>query len=144
MNGPDRVVAHAREMIGVKWRHQGRKPWAVDCLGLVELSLAAAGWVASAEMPKGYGREPWDDRLRRGLHAHFNDPISGDWSPADVPLFRWGNGEPTHVGIIATHPHGGTSIIHASTRRGVVETRLTGRLLDCVIEVYRPEWVSHG
>ena len=44
MNGPELVVAHARSMIGVPWRHQGRKPWAVDCLGLVELSLLHARW----------------------------------------------------------------------------------------------------
>ena len=134
------VVTHARGMIGVPHRHQGRKPWAVDCIGLVEVSLRATGWTPAAEMPASYGREPWDDRLRKGLQAHFGDPITSEWRPGDVPLFRWGKGEPTHVGIIANHPHGGVSIIHASTRRGVIETLLAGRLLDCVIEVYRPEW----
>lgn len=140
MTGPDRVVAHARAMVGVPWRHQGCKPWAVDCIGLVKVVMVAAGWRRPIELPRGYGREPWDNRLRMGLHAHFDSPVSGEWAPGDIPLFRWGKGEPTHVGIIANHPHGGTSIIHASNRRGVVETRLAGRLLGCVIEIYRPEW----
>lgn len=142
MNGPDRVVAHARSMIGVPWRHQGRKPWAVDCAGLVVLSLAAAGWPNAITAPARYGREPWDDMLRRTLVEHFGEPISGDWMPGDVALFRWGKGEPSHVGIIAEHPHGGMSIIHASNLRNVVETALSGRMLECVEEVYRPRWAD--
>lgn len=140
MAGPERVVAHARSMIGVPWRHQGRKPWAVDCIGLVGLSLVAAGWPRPIDWPKDYGRDPWDDRLRRGLRMYFGDPVSGEWQAGDVPLFRWGKGEPSHVGILADHPHGGLSIIHASNLRNVVETALAGRLLSCVEEVYRPEW----
>lgn len=140
MRGPERVVAHARSMVGVPWRHQGRKPWAVDCIGLVYVSLTAAGWPRAVDLPRGYGREPWDDQLRKGLRQHFGGPISGDWMPGDIALFRWGKGEPSHVGIIADHPHGGLSIIHASNLRNVVETALSGRLLSCVEEVYRPEW----
>lgn len=140
MTGPQQVVAAARGMIGVRWRHQGRKPWAVDCIGLVELCLRGAGWVPIAEMPAHYGTEPWDDRLRNGLQAHFGAPVSDGWRIGDIPLFRWGKGEPSHVGILADHPHGGLSLIHASNRRGVVEIQLSGKLLDCVIEVYRPEW----
>ena len=142
MNGPERVVSQARAMIGVPWRHQGRKPWAVDCIGLVGVSLVAAGWPGAVDWPKGYGREPWDDMLRRGLRERFGNPVSDAWRPGDVPLFRWGKADPSHVGVLADHPHGGISIIHASNRRGVVETLLSGRLLGCVIEVYRPEWGS--
>lgn len=140
MSGPELVVAHARSMVGVPWRHQGRKPWAVDCIGLVYVSLTAAGWPHAVDLPRGYGREPWDDQLRKGLRQHFGEPVSGDWMPGDIALFRWGKGEPSHVGIIADHPHGGLSIIHASNLRNVVETSLSGRLLSCVEEVYRPKW----
>lgn len=134
------AVSHARSMIGTRWRHRGRKPWAVDCIGLVELSLRAGGWVPRAEMPLHYGREPWDDRLRRGLQALFGDPINDQWRAGDVPLIRWGAGEPTHIGVLADYRYGGISIIHASTLQGVIETNLSGRLREGVIAVYRPEW----
>lgn len=101
--------------------------------------MVAAGWPHPIDWPKGYGREPWDDMLRRGLRERFGDSVEG-MRAGDVPLFRWGKGEPSHVGILADHPHGGISIIHSSNRRGVVETALVGRLHSCVIEVYRPRW----
>ncbi len=130
------IVAHARSMIGTRWRHRGRKPWAVDCIGLVELSLRAAGWAPRVDVPRYYGREPWDDRLRRELRAHFGLPVA-DWCAGDIPLIRWRLGEPSHVGVLADHPYGGLSIIHASNVDGVVETSLRGRIADCVLEVYR-------
>lgn len=144
MTGPDRVVAEARKMLGVKWRHQGRKPWAVDCAGLVVLSFAAAGWAGAEASPARYGRDPWDDMLRKTLVGHFGSalPPGQPWQQGDVPLFRWGKGEPSHVGIIADHPRGGLSIIHASNLRNVVETALTGRMLASVEEVYRPRWAE--
>lgn len=140
MSGPERVVAHARKMLGVQWRHQGRKDWAVDCLGLAILSLRAAGWQNAVDVPARYGREPWDDRLRRGMRDHLGAPVSEPWRPGDIVLIRWSKGEPSHVGILADYVHGGLSIIHASTRQGVVETALSGRIKDGVIDVYRPEW----
>lgn len=91
-------------------------------------------------MPLHYGRDPWDDRLRKGLRAHFGEPVGGEWRPGDIPLFRWRQGEPSHVGILADYLYGGLSIIHASNLHGVVESNFSGRLRDCVIEVYRPEW----
>jgi hypothetical protein len=112
----------------------------VDCIGLVELSLYASGWPQKANVPARYGREPWDDRLRRGLQEHFGDPITGEWGPGDVPLIRWTKGEPTHVGLMADYVWGGLSIIHADNLRGVIETRLAEYVLSCVIEVYRPRW----
>ncbi|BDU17517.1 C40 family peptidase [Lysobacter auxotrophicus] len=140
MSGAALAIAHARSMIGVPWRHQGRKPWAVDCLGLVILSLRAGGWSRTVDAPARYGREPWDDRLRRGLRVHFGEPVTGTCEPCDVALARWGAGEPTHVGLLADYVHGGLSIIHASTRQGVIETALAGRIRDAVIEAYRPNW----
>lgn len=134
------VVAHARAMLGVSWRHQGRKAWAVDCIGLVVLALRGAGWTHAIDVPARYGREPWDDRLRRGLREHLGSPVPEPWLPGDVALIGWGSGEPSHVGVLAEHVHGGLSIIHASTRQGVIETALCGRIRDGVIEVYRPKW----
>jgi len=140
MKGPQRVVEEARKLVGVKWRHQGRKPWAVDCAGLVVLSFAAAGWPDASAAPARYGREPWDDMLRKTLVGYFGAPTPGPLQQGDVPLYRWGKLEPSHVGIIANHPNGGLSLIHSSNLCGVVEVGLYGEFEDCIIEVYRPNW----
>ena len=134
---PEVAIKHARSMRGVRWRHLGRKPWAVDCAGLVILSLEAAG--VPSESPSGYGREPWDDQLRATLRHNCGAPVD-DWRPGDIALIRWQMGEPSHVGLLADYVWGGLSIIHASNRPGVVEVQLIGRLRECVIEVYRPAW----
>ena len=133
----EKAIAHARSMLGVKWRHLGRKPWAVDCAGLVILSLEAAG--VPSETPGGYGREPWDDQLRATLRHNCGAPVD-DWRPGDITLIRWQLGEPSHVGLLADYVWGGLSIVHASTRHGVIETALSGDIRDRVIEVYRPRY----
>lgn len=127
-------IAAARALHGAAWRHRGRKPWAVDCIGLLTLAGAAAGIEIRA--PKRYGREPWDDQLRRGLVEHFGAPVA-DRQPGDVALIRWGKGDPSHVGILADD-RDGLSIIHAHNLHGVVEHALSGPIIDCIVEVYRP------
>lgn len=134
----DRVVAHARSMLGVRWRHMGRKPWAVDCAGLVLLSLRAAGW-PKTDSPASYGREPWEDSLRKTLSENLGQPVD-DMRPGDIVLIRWGKHDPSHVGVIGDYTFGGLSIIHADNVHGVIETALTGQIKDSVIETYRPDW----
>ncbi len=134
---PDVAIEHARSMLGVRWRHLGRKPWAVDCAGLVILSLEKAG--LSIDAPTGYGREPWDDQLRKTLQRNCGDPVA-KWKPGDIALIRWQMSEPSHVGLLAPYVWGGLSIVHASTRHGVIETALSGDIRDRVIEVYRPRY----
>lgn len=131
-------IAFARSMVGTRWRHLGRKPWAVDCVGLVVLSLQSSGWPEIKDR-SDYGREPWDDMLRKTLQAEFGSPAA-DRQPGDIALIRWGRNEPSHVGILAGHPFGGLSIIHAHNIHGVIETALSGEVEESVIEVYRPDW----
>ena len=134
----DATVEAARKMIGTRWRHQGRKPWAVDCVGLLVLSMESAGW-PKFDAYNGYGRDPWDDRLRKTLQANFGNPVA-DMQPGDVGLVRWGRAEPSHVGIIADYVWGGHSIIHAHNLHGVVETSLSGEIADSIVDIYRPDW----
>ena len=131
-------IAGARKLKGTRWRHRGRKPWAVDCVGLIVLAARDAGFNLDDE-PQ-YGREPWEDQLRKGLRARFGDPVAEPWQPGDITLIRWQRGEPSHVAIIGNHPDGGLTIIHAHNLHGVVECSLAGYYRDCVIEVYRPTW----
>jgi len=131
-------VAGARALKGARWRHRGRKPWAVDCVGLVV--LAARNKNLQVLDAKGYGREPWEDRLRRELRERMGDPVPEPWEPGDIALIRWkGVGQPSHVAVIGDRP-GGLTLIHAHNLHGVVECSMAGVYRDIVIEVYRPRW----
>lgn len=136
--GAAEFVECARRLKGTRWRHRGRKPWALDCVGLVVVAARQSGLELQDEPL--YGREPWDDQLRSGLRSRWGDPVS-PWQPGDVALIRWEQGEPSHVAIIGDRPDGGLTLIHADNLKGVVECSLSGRFLKCVIEAYRP-WVS--
>lgn len=130
-------VAHARSLLGARWRHRGRKPWALDCVGLLVLSAHAAGWPLIDE--RYYGREPWDSRLQSQLMEQFGDvvPAVEDWRPGDVALIRWRKGEPTHVAIIGDYIHGGLSLIHCQNIGGCVEHAFDEYFFSCIVEVYR-------
>lgn len=133
--GAERFIAHARSMLGTRWRHRGRKPWGVDCIGLIVLASCAAG--LDVEDPHRYGNEPWDDRLRKWMVTHFGAPVIGARA-GDVAVIRWHWEEPCHAGIVADHPAGGLSLIHAHSLHGVIEQALSGPVLQRVVEYYRP------
>lgn len=129
-------VAHARSFIGqARWRHIGRKPWALDCVGLLVLSGHAAG--LKDQDIRGYGREPWDDLIRKTLRGRFGDPFH---EPAlgDIAVVRWVPGDPTHLAIVGDHHDGGFSLIHMDHFKGCIEHALSGPYLDCIVEYYRP------
>lgn len=135
-------VTAARSLKGARWRHRGRKPWAVDCVGLVVVSAALAKLRVDDESAL-YGREPWEDQLREGMRARFGQPVE-DWQAGDIALIRWRHGEPSHVGILGDNPAGGLTLIHAHNLHGVVECSLSGPYLKCIVEVYRPDWSRNG
>lgn len=137
----DEFIEAARSLKGARWRHRGRKPWAVDCLGLLELSGKKAATADDGRWttPNVYGREPWDDQLRAGLRQRFGDPLPPAQARAgDIALIRWRKEEPSHVAIVADHPDGGLSMIHAHNIAGVTEHRIAHPFDQNVIEVYRP------
>lgn len=128
-------IDFGRSLVGARWRHRGRKASAVDCIGLVTLSMEAAGM--KIDGPRRYGREPWDGQLQRGLERHFGKPVSQP-RPGDIALIRWGREEPSHLAIIGDHPNGGLSLIHAHSLHGVIEQSIAGRVGECVVAYYRP------
>lgn len=90
---------------------------------------------------RGYGREPWDDQLRRGCRERFDGPFPIDEArPGDIAIFRWAQGEPSHIGILGNHPDGGLSLIHSHIVNGVVECSLSGRYASCLVEIFRPRF----
>ena len=130
-------IAAARKLKGARWRHRGRKEWAVDCIGLVVMAAREAGIPTADETY--YGREPWDDRLRKGCQRRWGEALAPALARAgDVALIRWKAGDPSHVAIIGDHPDGGLTLIHAHNLHGVVEQSLAEAIAGCVVEVYRP------
>ena len=137
------MIAHARTFLGTRWRHRGRNRKGLDCVGLLILSVNAAGLgVADADH---YGRDPWEDRLREELRQRFGAPIwvrgedsDVDWEPGDVAVITWNAKDPSHVGLIGDHLFGGLSLIHCENINGCVEHSLSGHFTDIVMEVYRP------
>jgi cell wall-associated NlpC family hydrolase len=135
--GAAEFVDAARKLKGARWRHRGRKPWAVDCIGLLVVAGARSG--ALVEDERGYGREPWEDRIRSGARRRWGEPLApAEARAGDIAIIRWRRAEPSHLGIVADHPDGGLSLIHAHLLHGVIEQRLDERMLACIVEVYRP------
>ena len=123
------VLAEARAMVGVPWRHMGRSAAGVDCIGLVLLAASRAG-VALPE-PAPYAREPQDHALRAALGEHLEWVPLDQVQDGDVVLFSMGI-YAGHVGIAGLHPiYGVPSVIHAHLPR------------RCVIEEPREAFARH-
>jgi cell wall-associated NlpC family hydrolase len=124
---------HAREWLGVPWRHLGRTRAGIDCIGLVLASCAAAG--VTIPDPAPYAREPQGALLAREVMAHADRaPIE----PGAVLLFRMGVFA-GHVGIASMHPeYGVPAVIHAyAPHRVVVEQRMDEALRAAFVGAYR-------
>lgn len=136
-------VQAAQSLKGLPWRHRGRNSHGVDCIGLIELAgMRSSAWGALlTKEERRYGREPWDDQLRKWCRARWGEPRTVDQAAAgDIALVCWGPNEPRHMGVIGAHPDGGLTLIHAHNLLGVVEQGLTGHVRASVGEVYRPTW----
>lgn len=130
-------VEAARSLIGARWRHRSRKPWAVDCVGLLVLAGEKVGLDVKA--PKVYGREPWEQMLQAGLRENFGDPLPAkEARPGDVACIRWRKGEPSHIALVGDHPEGWLTLIHAHNLHGVCEHSLAPPFDKVIVEVYRP------
>lgn len=130
------AIEKARSLKGAKWRHLGRKPWAIDCIGIIVLSLEAGGIIMNDRT--NYGREPWNDGLENDLEAHFGKPFPvSEREAGDIVLMQeYAKKAPSHVGIITDTD----SIIHSYSETGVVEHGVDDTWLSRMVCVYRPDW----
>lgn len=129
-------ISAARSLNGAQWRHLGRTDTHVDCIGLLALSFKKAGIPFDDE--RLYSREPFGGFLRAGAVKRWGDPVPKSSAKAgDIVLLRWGKQDPSHTGILADHPDGGLSIIHANQLHGVVEQRWTGMAYAATTDVFR-------
>jgi cell wall-associated NlpC family hydrolase len=131
------VIAAARSFIGAPFRHRGRLPTGMDCLGLVVLSMRAVG--VEMHDRRAYGRDPVADGIAIAARAHFGDPIPLDTlTPGDLVLMRW-HKRPNHVAIVTDYPLGGLALIHSLLEAGhVVEHRLSDPWPRRIYEGFRP------
>lgn len=131
-------IAEARTFVGVRWQHRGRSKFRVDCIGLVVLSLRAAG--LEMRDRRDYGREPWNDGLQREMAEHFGDPVT-EMRPGDIVTMRGiGQPEPGHVGVIAEHG-GRLTLIHsynADSNSQVIEHGIDDAWRQRIVQIYRP------
>lgn len=132
-------IAEARSYVSpsVRFRHQGRSRRGVDCAGLLLVSMAAIG--RPIQDLASYGREPLNGGLRTMLVANLGEPVpKTSMRVGDVVMMRF-LGAPTHVGLIANHPHGGLSLIHSFAQvKKVVEHGIDAEWMDHIVEVWRP------
>lgn len=80
------IVDEARKYLDVKFRHQGRNPRGVDCVGLVMLVAESFGY--QCPMVSNYRREPRHEEFI-GLFRHYmiEKPVK-DRTKGDVILCR--------------------------------------------------------
>jgi cell wall-associated NlpC family hydrolase len=129
-------IARCRELLGVRFRHQGRTERGLDCAGLPALAFARIGR-AIADLP-AYGRDPFRDGLQQAIEANLGAPVDDEPRPGDVLLIHWGDGPPRHIAVCVDHPHG-LGIIHTcSSFRRVIEHALDATWRSRICGVYRP------
>lgn len=135
------LVLAARRYYGVRFRHRGRRPDKLDCVGLVLVAYRDCG----VELQDFclYGREPDITRWRAAMESNLGAPVAaGPLRTGDV--LRMGDvvamrtlRHPHHLAIVGDHPEG-LSLIHASGEHGfVTEHLLDPSYLRRISHVYR-------
>lgn len=118
----------ARQYLGVKFHHQGRQPWALDCAGLVVLSAGDTG--RDVKDLKGYSRIPDGVTLQAIMNSQLKRVIR-DPKPNDILLMRFKK-NPQHIAIATDN-----GIIHSYESVGcVVEHGLDDRWRKRILAVY--------
>lgn len=123
---PEVLIAAARELVIAKvpYRHQGRTPLGLDCIGLVILICERLGLIPEEFERNNYGRLPQGELLEKAQKhcAPLPSPV-----PGALILIRWpGDRAPAHAALCT-----GDNLIHSYARLGHV-----------VEHGYRGHWVK--
>jgi len=127
-------LAAARGYLGVPWVHQGRTERGMDCVGLIVLSMRAAG--LDPPMTADYGRMQ-DYRQARRYLEEFCDRV-GSPEIGDIVLFK--TTQTLHMAIVSEVEDGRPArVIQAlGPKSKVVDTGLQFPPLM----LWRPKWPS--
>lgn len=149
---PEAVVAEARTWLGTPFRHQGRlKHVAVDCIGLVIEVARTCGHFEACGLPPGfdirdYAAVPGTFRMMERFTDYCLAIPLAQAEPGHIAVFAV-RGIASHCGILAPHPGGGLSLIHALEahvpsrragpgRRSVIEHRFIGTWQQACLKVF--------
>ena len=137
MSRAQEVAQAALAWVGTPYRHQGRlRGVACDCAGLV---IGVAHQLDLTDFDTAdYGRVP-DGRTIAALCAQHLVPVPpADLAEGHVVVMRWGSALPNHLAIVAAHPLGGLSLVHALARqRRVAQMRLDEALRAAIVSAWR-------
>lgn len=122
------VVAEARRWIGTPYVHQGSVHGAgCDCLGLIRGVWRAVNGT-EPEQPPRYSPdwdEPQGQEVLLAAATRHLVPVTGDWVPGQVLLFRMrSTSVAKHMGILSVAGES-PAFVHAYTGHGVVESPLS-------------------
>jgi len=121
------IINAARNYLGVRYKHQGRTRFGLDCLGLVVRVAHDLG--LTNEDSTDYGTVPDGRRLMREMDARLD--IITNAQPGDVLLIRFDK-NPQHLAIMTDK-----GIIHSYAQvRGVVEHRLDEEWANRIVRSY--------
>jgi len=117
---PSRVIAVARDWLGVRFHHQGRsRDGGVDCSGLVTVVARDLGATVPDQPP--YPKWPSDALMHATLLTFFLPVDPNAVRVSDIVRMTLPHRPPCHIGIVS-EMKGRRSLIHAHHARGVVET----------------------
>lgn len=132
----DNIIAAANELVGVRYRHQGRTLHGIDCVGVpiyIAAKLGIKEWDTTAYGPRPNVRE--FDRLIMDTGAKllpFAEMSSGDMLRMNY------QGWPVHIGIYEVDSKGQEWIIHAyASHKMVTRDSLTDHMKQFIQSVWR-------
>lgn len=142
MTDAQALVHAARQLLGVRFAHQGRSVHGLDCLGLLLLAAQQAGITLQNKAVmhfdrRDYGTWPDTQYLQATLEAHLA-PAEDELRCGDVLLLRI-EGRPQHLALVTDYPAPASwGMIHAyAAARKVVEHRLDAAWEQAIHRRYR-------
>lgn len=135
------LVESARKYLNTPFRHRGRTPRGLDCVGMPLLAYRDLGVM----LPdfRLYGREPYRDGLVQRIKAAMGEPVAvapiqlSDLEVGDIAVIRY-EVQPHHVVLISDYRLGGLGVIHADGHYGrVIEHRLDPDMISRMTHVFR-------
>lgn len=131
------IVAIANELVGLKYRHQGRGNGSIDCVG-VPLYIGKKTGLLDYDT-QAYGTRPaihlFNQLMRESGMCRI--PMA-DLNHGDLVQVSWEDAPPVHVGIIEVDERGQMWMIHAFLpHRKVTRDPVTPKVNGTIVAVWR-------